>query len=73
MTAPTAGHVYTAATIEAVLGVRPATLRKWVERGHVTRVGRDLYDGDSVIARWREAEAASLSHDVGLALDSDRI
>ena len=50
---------YTAAQIEAVLGVRPATLRKWVQRGHVAKLGRDLYDGDSVIARWREAEAAS--------------
>lgn len=45
--------VYTAATIQAVTGVEPATLRKWVERGHVTKLGRDAYDGDSVIAYWR--------------------
>lgn len=45
--------VYTAATIEAVTGVDRATLRKWVERGHVVRVGHDAYDGDSVIAYWR--------------------
>jgi hypothetical protein len=48
---------YTSATIESVLGVPPATLRKWVERGHVTKLGRDLYDGDSVIERWRAVEA----------------
>lgn len=50
---------YTSAQIEAVLGIRPATLRKWVQRGHVTKLGRDLYDGDSVIARWREVETAA--------------
>lgn len=52
-------NVFTSATIEAVLGIPPATLRKWVERGHVKRVGRDLYDGDTVIERWREVESAS--------------
>lgn len=50
---PTVIDVYTAATIEAVTGVDRATLRQWVARGHVTRVGRDAYDGDSVIAYWR--------------------
>lgn len=47
--------VYTSAQIEAVLGVKPGTLRQWVHRGHVVKVGRDLYDGDSVIAYWRTA------------------
>lgn len=45
--------VYTAAAIHNALGIKPATLRKWVQRGHVTRVGRDAYDGDSVIAHFR--------------------
>lgn len=49
--------VYTSAQIHAVLGVRPGTLRQWVKRGHVRKVGRDLYDGDSVIAHWRERHA----------------
>lgn len=44
---------FTAAQIEAVLGIPPSTLRVWVHRGHVRKVARDLYDGDSVIARWR--------------------
>lgn len=59
---PTA-DTYTSATIETVLGVRPATLRKWVERGKVARVGRDLYDGDSVIAYWRERALAAAEAD----------
>lgn len=33
----------TAAAVEAVLGVKPATLRKWVQRGHVRKLGRDRY------------------------------
>jgi predicted site-specific integrase-resolvase len=37
---------------ERVLGIKPATLRKWVERGHVRKVGRALYDLDDVRARW---------------------
>lgn len=48
---------YTADQIEAVLGVKPATLRKWASRRLVDKVGRDLYDGDSVIARWRARAA----------------
>lgn len=45
---------YTAAQVEAVLGVKPATLRKWVQRGHVRKVGRDLYDETTLLARWRQ-------------------
>jgi transposase-like protein len=45
---------YTAAQIEAVLGVPPSTLRSWVRRGQVRKAGRELYDGDSVIARWQQ-------------------
>ena len=43
----------TSAQVQAVLGVRPGTLRIWVLRGYVRKVGRDLYDADTVIARWR--------------------
>jgi hypothetical protein len=45
---------YTAAQIETVLGVPPSTLRSWVRRGQVLKVGHELYDGDSVIARWQQ-------------------
>lgn len=50
---------YTSAQIEAVLGIPASTLRVWAHRGHITKVGRDLYDGDSVIARWRATAAAA--------------
>jgi predicted site-specific integrase-resolvase len=40
----------TAAQVLAVLGINPATLRKWVERGKVRRYGRDAYDVDDVAA-----------------------
>jgi len=50
---------YTSAQIRDVLGIPASTLRGWVHRGHIRKVGRDLYDGDSVIARWRQAEAAT--------------
>lgn len=62
MSAPTideAARSFPAATIEAVLGVPASTVRKWVERGHVRKYGRDLYDGDDVINRW----AAAVEHD----------
>jgi predicted site-specific integrase-resolvase len=42
----------TAELAERVLGIKPATLRKWVERGYVRRVGRARYDLDDVRARW---------------------
>ena len=54
---------YTAAQIEAVLGIPRVTLRVWVHRKHIRKVGRDLYDGDSVIARWRESQAAAATSD----------
>lgn len=50
-------NVYTSAQIREVLGIKPGTLRIWVLRGHVVKVGRDLYDGDSVIARWQQMAA----------------
>lgn len=50
--------VYTSSTIAAVMGIDGATLRKWVERGHVARVGHDAYDGPSVIAHWRRTTVA---------------
>jgi phage terminase Nu1 subunit (DNA packaging protein) len=50
--------LFTAETIAAVTGVQPATLRKWVERGHVVKHGRDRYDGESVIAHWRATTLA---------------
>lgn len=34
-----------------LLGVRPGTLRLWVHRGHVRRLGRDSYDLTDVLAR----------------------
>lgn len=34
------------------MGIDPRTLRKWVERGHVRRYGRDRYDAGDVAARW---------------------
>jgi phage terminase Nu1 subunit (DNA packaging protein) len=53
----------TSALAHAVLGIKPATLRKWVQRGHVRKLGRDLYDADTVIAHWRQrhADAAVLT------------
>lgn len=45
---------YTAAEIHAVLGVQPVTLRVWVHRGHVEKLGRDSYDLDSVVRRLQE-------------------
>lgn len=42
----------TAEMAEKVLGIKPATLRKWVQRGYVRRVGRSLYDLDDVRKRW---------------------
>lgn len=45
---------YTAAQVEAILGIKQATLQKWVQRGHIKRVGRDLYDEDTLLAHWRE-------------------
>lgn len=32
------------ATVYAVLNVNPSTLRTWVQRGHVRKLGRDAYD-----------------------------
>lgn len=46
---------FTSAQIEAVLGIKPGTLRVWAHRGHITKLGRDLYEGDSVIAHWQAA------------------
>lgn len=51
----------TAELAERVLGINPATLRKWVERGHVRKTGRDRYDLDDVRARW--LQAASLGEE----------
>jgi predicted site-specific integrase-resolvase len=42
--------VQPAAEIKAALGVNPHTLRTWVERGKVRKVGHNRYDSDSVIA-----------------------
>jgi len=50
---------YTSAQIEAVMGIPASTLRGWVHRGHIVKIGRDLYDGDSVIARWRRSQATT--------------
>ena len=48
---------YTAEQIEAVLGVKRATLLKWAQRGKVRRVARGLYDEDSVLQAWRKTAA----------------
>lgn len=40
----------TSAEVQAVLGVKPGTLRQWAFRGQVKKVGRDRYDAESVIA-----------------------
>lgn len=66
MSAP-APDVYSAATIHTVLGVEPATLRKWVERGHVRRLGYDKYDGDTVIAHWRARHVDTASPELSTA------
>jgi predicted transcriptional regulator of viral defense system len=42
----------TAEQAEKLLGIKPATLRKWVERGHVRRLRHGVYDLDDVRARW---------------------
>lgn len=42
----------TAELAERVLGIKPATLRKWVQRGYVRRVGRARYDLGDVRERW---------------------
>lgn len=36
---------------ELVLGVKPATLRKWHERGQVRRYDRGMYDLGDVLER----------------------
>jgi hypothetical protein len=41
----------TAAEIRAAFGIEPGTLRVWVHRRHIRKVGRDTYDRDSVLAR----------------------
>lgn len=42
----------TAAEVEATLGIPPATLRSWHQRGKVRRYGRDRYDADDVAAQY---------------------
>lgn len=42
----------TAELAQRVLGINPSTLRTWVERGYVRKLGRDRYDLDDVRARW---------------------
>lgn len=44
--------VITAAQARQLLGINPATLRKWVERGHVRKLGRDRYELEDVRDRW---------------------
>lgn len=52
MNTPTRPRAYvqtcSAAAVYRVFLVKPHTLRKWVERGHVQRVGYDQYDVDSL-------------------------
>lgn len=55
--------VYTAATIHNALGIKPARLRQWVARGHVRRVGRDKYDGESVRAHFRASVTSTDGRD----------
>ena len=50
--------IATAAQVHAVLGVKPGTLRQWVHRGHITKVGHDAYDWDSINAYLRRRVAA---------------
>lgn len=58
MPVPGTGDFYTAATIHAVLGVPPGTLRQWVARGQVRKLGRDRYEAASVLTRWRRSQGA---------------
>ena len=42
----------TAAQVLATLGIPPATLRSWAQRGKVRRYGRDLFDADDIAAAY---------------------
>ena len=42
----------TASQAFEMLGIRPATLRKWVQRGYVHKTGRDAYVAKEVWDRW---------------------
>lgn len=53
--APPGRLTTTAAAVEQVLGVKAATLRKWVERGLVRKHGRDRYDVADIVERLGNA------------------
>jgi DNA-binding transcriptional MerR regulator len=42
----------TAELAQRVLGINPSTLRTWVQRGYVRKLGRDRYDLEDVRKRW---------------------
>jgi hypothetical protein len=50
-----------AAELHAVLGVDPITLRVWAARGHITKLVRDRYDVDSVIAHLANPRQPTVS------------
>jgi predicted transcriptional regulator of viral defense system len=43
----------TAAEVQRQTGLKPATLRKWVQRGKVRRYGNGAYDIDDIAAELR--------------------
>lgn len=45
------GTTVTTAAAESI-GIKPRTLRKWVERGHVRCYGTDCYDAGDIADRW---------------------
>ena len=45
--------IVTAAQVHATLGIPPATLRSWAQRGKVRRHARDGFDADDVAAAYR--------------------
>jgi predicted site-specific integrase-resolvase len=48
----------TAKQVREILGIDGATLRKWVQRGHIRRYGRNSYEWDDVVARGLPLAAA---------------
>lgn len=51
--------IVTAAQVQAVTKIPPATLRSWVQRGKVRRYTRDGFDSDDVARefhRWAKTQ-----------------
>jgi len=51
------GHC-TSRQVQAVLGIKPSTLRRWVVRGHVRKFGRDRYSTEDVLAHCRRVSSS---------------